>query len=296
MSNSQTNKTEIEDLVMQKQTQARPVSNETLIKYIKQYEYLTLISGNKSNANWMTNTTEKSVIKYITDLQNVSASGRLNYLNIFVMIKKMRGLSIALLEKERELLMKEKQINAKDDNDMKKFSLPNYDTIKEYINDLYKQSDYVNYLVNELIFLFGFRNKDVDIYIIKLENYKKLTDEEKKLTNWLIIKASSCELIINNYKTSNTYGAKNITTKSRRIQQASTSLGEGWLLQTAQGVHATKYDYYIRLYQGLTERDYYRINISYLQSKSNSLDEINKLARNRGSSLAVANQFYNVEK
>ena len=291
-----TNKSEIEQLVNQKQTQARPVSNDTLIKYIKQYEYLTSMTNNKLNPDWITNTSEKSSIKYLTDLQNISASGRLNYLNIFIMIKKMRGLSVKLLEKERENLMKEKSINLLDDNEMKKYSLPSYDTIKEYINDLYKQEDFVNYLVNELIFTFALRNKDVDMYIIKLITYKQLTDEEKKLRNWLVIKASSVELVINNYKTSNTYGVKNIITKSRRIHNATNALGEGFLLLTAKGEHANKYDYYIRLYSGLTERDYYRINISHAQTLPNSLTEINKLCAYRGSSLNVCEQHYNVEK
>ena len=292
---------EIQHLIYEKQKQEKPVSNQTILKYQQQYNYLTKNIG-FNNPMWITESNEKSLIKAIEEL-DVSPSGKLNYLNVCIMIKKMYDKPLKQLEKYRDTLFTDKSKLTDEKIIVKKNTLPSYKTITDFINDLYKQGDYTRYLVNELIFTFGLRNKDIDVMIIELDNYKELKKNNPTLeseNNFLVLKKSSTELIINQYKTRATYGTKKIPIRSRRILQASMKLGEGYLLQNAKGEQPSNYDYYLKLYdlQGekLGEADYYKIHINHLQSQPNSLQEINKLCKYRGSSLAVCNTHYNINK
>ena len=153
--------------------------------------------------------------------------------------------------------------------------------------------------MNELIFTYGLRNKDINCTIIDLNDYvpEKITD-----VNYLVVKKTSTELVVNSYKTSKTYGVKNIKIRSRRILNACKQLGIGKLLQKTNGddVNDTELSYYINLMpfddRKLTESDYFKISIKYLQSQPNSLKLINDICTTRGScSLNTLNSHYNID-
>jgi hypothetical protein len=160
-------------------------------------------------------------------------------------------------------------------------------------------------LVNELIFLYGFRNKDVNLYIIPFAEYrliKKNDTAREQSQNWLILKKNSCDLVINQYKTKTHYGSKLIPVKSKKILEASTKLGTGYLLQDKNGLPVidANIPYYIRLYEfdgyRLREGDYFKINIQHLQTLPNPINKVKELAYTRGTrNLNDIDKYYNLE-
>jgi len=69
------------------------------------------------------------------------------------------------------------------------------------------------------------------------------------------------------------------------------------LLLNSKGENPTSgIDYYIRLYNGLGEGDYFKVLVRKLQDEPNSLEEIRKLCAYRGSSLDVCSSNYNITK
>lgn len=287
---------ELKQLIVDKTTQPRPVSPNTLKKYIQEYNYLT--KTQKRENNWITESSIENLIKMINKM-NTKPTGKLNVLNIVLMIKQNTMDDLNPLFELRNKLNKKKEIQTAELRTKKQNELPTYEEVVEYIDMLYETNQYTNFLINFLTFEFGMRNKDLNLKLITLENYKNATEP----LNYLVIRKTDCLLVIADYKTVNTYGVKKIVVRSRRVLNFAKKLGEGWLLTNRFG-EPPKEDgltYYINLYTTkdgikLTESDYYKIRIKHLQEQPNSLDELTKLSKYRGSSMGVMNDFYNLNK
>ena len=290
---------ELSKLILQKQTQPRPVSLATLDKYIKQYEFMTN-SYNKSG-DWVSKSSERDLINLIKKM-DVKPSGQLNYLNIFFMIKSMNQQPTDEILKFRETLFKRKDKQTEQKIEEKQTQkLPSYAEVEKFINELYKDGDLIRYLYNYLIFTYGLRNKDVNLSIIQADKFNKLDVKEKQGNNFLVVKKTECELIVDDYKTRNTYGTKNIKIRSRKILKVCQSLKDGPILLKANGSHVSndELSYYIRLFQNqdfhLTEADYFKINVLYIQTQPNPLKLLKDIAQTRGTqSITNLNQYYNL--
>jgi len=292
---------ELNNLILQKQSQDRPVSQATLNKYIKQYEFMT-VTYNKTG-DWIIKTTETDLINIIKKME-IQSSGKLNYLNIFYMIKTIYQQPTEEILKYRETLFKknEKQTEQKIEEKQNQ-NLPSYDEVEKFINQLYKDGDYIRYLYNYLIFTYGLRNKDVNLIIIQADKFNKLNDIEKKGNNFLVVKKTETELIIDDYKTKNSYGTKHIKIRSRKILKVCQLLKDGLILLKSNGspVSNDELSYYIRLYitedLHLTEADYFKINILNIQTKPNSLKLMYEICKTRGTkSITGLHNHYNLQE
>jgi len=287
---------ELKQLIVDKTTQPKPVSANTLKKYIQEYMYLSK-SQNKTN-NWITETSVENLIKIINKL-DVKATGKLNDLNIIIMIKKNTMDNLKPLLDLRDTLNNKKLKQTAELLVKKQNELPPYEDIVNYIDGLYDTNQYTNFLINFLIFEFGLRNKDLNLKIITLENHKNAIEP----LNYLVIRKTDCLLIIADYKTSNSYGVKRIVVRSRRVLNFAKKVGEGFLLTNRFG-EPPKDDgltYYINLYTTkdgikLNESDYYKIKVKHLQQQPNSLEELTKISKYRGSSINCMNEHYNLLK
>jgi hypothetical protein len=300
MSNKATT-AELNNLILQKQSQERPVSKATLNKYVKQYEFMTN-SYNKTG-NWIINSTQTELINIIKKME-IQSSGKLNYLNIFYMIKTIYQHPTEEILKYRETLFKKNERQTEQKIEEKQTqNLPSYDEVEKFINQLYKDGDYIRYLYNYLIFTYGLRNKDINLNIIQADKFNKLNDIEKKGNNFLVVKKTETELIINDYKTKNSYGAKNIKIRSRKILKVCQLLKDGLILLKSNGtpVSNDELSYYIRLYitedLHLTEADYFKINILNIQTKPNSLKLMYEICKTRGTkSITGLHNHYNLQE
>jgi len=282
---------ELIDYITERQKQPRKLSDKTVSNYTKEYNRLTK-QFNQSN-NWVTSTSNKNLINMIKST-NLGLGTQMNYINLFCSIKRNSLQDVRELE-EYVKELKPLQIEQKDNNKvLLNETLPSYETIKHYIDDLYNQRDYVNYLVNTLIFDYQFRNKDCNVIIISLSDYKQLKD---KTDNYLVYyKDHTTKIIINRYKTSSVYGKKEITTRSRKIHNAVVSLNSGPLLQSAKGQRVTdeNLQHYIRTYDSIGEASYFKINIKHAQSQPNTLKVISNMSKNRGTSVDTIISEYNI--
>jgi len=280
---------ELTQLIELKKNQPRPVSALTLKKYIQEYLHLTKLL--KKQDDWITDASTDSLVRIINNLK-LSATGVLNYLNLFIMIR-MDSLDVKTLFDLRDKLNKKKDINTKAKILYKKETLPSHEVIVKYIDGLYKTKRYTDYLVNYFIFTYGLRNRDVNLNIITNENYKNIHGT----LNYAIIRKTDSVLVINDYKTSGTYGQKKIICRSRRVLDCLNKLKEGPLLVNKynEQVNDENIHYYIHLYENLGESDYYKIQLNHLQTKPNSFQNITKLCRTRGSmSMNVVDTYYNI--
>jgi hypothetical protein len=286
---------ELEQFIEMKKSQKRPVTESTMKKYIGFYNTLSKHLGDKK----IIDISEEEIITIIDKL-DISPAVKLNYQNLVTMIRDQHKQSIDKLVKFKEELSNMKDTNTKHKVVQKLITLPTYKQVRDYIDDLYEQADYSRYLVNELIFSYGLRNVDVNLYITDLADYKSVKKFEYE--NWLVLKKSTCELVINRYKTSKSYGAKIIPIKNKKIFEAGNKLKFGWLIQSMKSkkVKDDNVHNYINLYDlegvKLRQSDYFKIHIQYLQSQPNSLHKINELGKTRGSqSLNILDKHYNLE-
>jgi hypothetical protein len=282
--------------IQQRQIEERQLSPTTEHNYMRQYNYLTSLFGSQSD--WVVHASNKKLVENIKSLESKD-SNKLVYLNIFIIIKKYHNLDYHLLDDLRNKLMKSNEKHTVKNLEQKKEDLPTALEVETYINSLYKQQDWVNYLVNKLIFENCLRNKDINLYIISLANYKnKETDKSK---NYLIIKSNETQLLIRDYKTKGVYGEKSIRLRSKKIYNAATRLGEGWLLQKADNspVSMDALAYYIRLYEfnnkKLTESDYCKIRIFQIQQESNPLQKLYQISYSRGTDINTLAVHYNFD-
>ena len=282
---------ELNALITSKQNQIRPITPTTMKKYIQTYQYLTE-SLNKSG-DWISDASSENLVKIINNL-DMKYAGKLLYLNLFIMIRK-DTLDIQTLIDLRGKLSKKRENETKEYIEHKKEVLPDYKTIVNYIDDLYKNKKYTDYLVNYLMFTYGLRNKDVNLTIITNDNYKK-TDIAK---NYLIIRRTDCIMNITDYKTASTYGVKKIVVRSRRVLDCANKLREGPILVNKfnEEINDGNISYYINLYENLNESDMFKIHLLYIQSQPNPLKNLAKICSTRGScNITALNAHYNIFK
>lgn len=291
--------TELEQLITLKKTQQKPVTGSTIKKYIAFYNSFSVFLGGRN----IQNITEEELIQIIEKI-DVGPCGKLNFLNIVSMIKIQHEQPSEKLFKYKELLQKKRDDNTCDKVSLKLNTLPPYELVRKFIDDLYLEEDYSRYLVNELIFTYGLRNVDVNAIIISLAEYNKIKKKEVERyerENWLVIKKKSVDFIVNRYKTKKSHGVKIIKIKNLMITDAVRKLGEGQLILSAKnipvpddGIHN-----YIKLYDldgvKLTQSDYFKINIQYLQAQPNSLHNISNISKTRGTrSMDTLDKYYNL--
>jgi len=280
---------ELLQLIELKKNQPRPVSALTLKKYTQEYLHLTKLLNKQDD--WITDASTDSLVRIINNLK-LSATGVLNYLNLFIMIR-MDTLDIKILLDLRDKYNKKKDINTKAKVLHKKETLPSNNVIVKYIDGLYKTKSYTDYLVNYLIYTYGLRNRDINLNIITNENYKNIHGT----LNYAIIRKTDSVLVINDYKTANTYGQKKIICRSRRVLDCLNKLKEGPLLVNKynQQVNDENLNYHIHLYENLGEADYLKVKLNWLQTKPNSFQNITKLCKSRGTmSMNVVDTYYNI--
>ena len=288
---------ELNNLINEKQTQFRPVSKNTMNKYILDYLYLT--KTHQKTGDWIIETPLDKLMKIINNL-DVKASGKLSTLIIILLIKKGQTCEdISSLLTLRDSLNKKKLKQTAELLVKKQNELPHYNEVDNYIENLYETNQYTQFLINFLCFEYGLRNRDLNLCIITLENHKKTVEPR----NYLIIRKTDCLLLIADYKTSSKYGVKKIVVRSRRVLRCANKIGEGHLLLTRFNTNPTddNLSYYINLYTTkdgvkLTESDYYKIRVKQLQTEPNSLEKLTQLSKFRGSSMEIMNTHYNLNK
>lgn len=275
--------TELETFILSKTN----VSAKTITNYRSVYKRIKiLLSKDISDSD------EDTLIDVVNLVENVGS--KITMLNLMIMIKNNLDQTTKKLNKFREKLFVERDSTTKLFLEKKNDELPVYQLVDEYINSL----ESIKYIVNYLTFYFGLRNKDVNLFVITKKDSKYMNTT----TNYLLLKKTQIELIINDYKTSKQYLQKRIVIKDKKFRQVCQDLTPLTFLLTGSEIEMNEVSLHNKitrmLYKHnekhLTEADYFKILIKHLTTQPHLLSELKKLSDYRGTSLETIVKYYNI--
>jgi len=226
---------------------------------------------------------QKTIINLIENEKNKNSQQAL--LNIAILVKRLYKRKTNLLEEQREVNKKNIIDTVKKTND--KIVLPSLNDIEEYIDYLYENSQWADYIINYLLINFQVRNEDINFEII---SKKGLATDKNKNYMWLSPKGKIV-YIRNRYKTNQTYGKKEHEIKDKEFLVALRRIkARGDILIP----NDNQVGYYVMkaTYKNIGEGNYFKILVNAYKS---NLQKLKEMAENRGSSLNVIATNYDID-
>jgi len=238
----------------------------------------------------ITESDEEKLIDVVNMIDNVGS--KIILLNLMIMMKNNLEQSTKKLDKFREKLFIERDKITSQKLHEKNLELPSYQVIDQYIKTL----DTNRYIVNYLTFYYAFRNKDVNLYLTT----RKLTKNINTETNYMIVKKTEIEIIVNDYKTVKQYLQKRIVIRNKHFVNICQSLPISTYLLTGDETPINEVSlhniitkmFYKHEDKHLTESDYFKILV---KEKKTNLNELKKIAEFRGTSLDTIVQYYHLD-
>lgn len=237
---------------------------------------------------------QKTLIQKLKDLYDNPNTLQL-YLNMIILIRRHNDEPTDILVKLRNSLRDDIIKTRKENLDKLDDKLPSKSYIIEQLNNM----SGIRYILNYLIIHHALRNKDMNLKII--QNEKDMDDEEQ---NYMLVnkKKKLVKLFINDYKTQEQYGTKEIKiTDSEFYKNVLKVLSENdskFLLQLRNGDKiksiSTLNDKILNLtIDGLGQNKLVKIMIKDLLNNK-SFDKLEQLSKDRGTSLDVLLKSYNL--
>tara|TARA_R100000655_G_C2963382_1_gene189240 strand:- start:125 stop:991 length:867 start_codon:yes stop_codon:yes gene_type:complete len=265
--------------------QNKQLSKHTILGYSKAYDKVTdLLDVPLAKAK------QKDILDIVKTLSE-SPNSITQYINAVIQIRRFYQVPVDRLLKERERLQVRIQ-EVKDQANSEKFdNLPDASELKKWLNKLYSEERWRDFLINYILITFNTRNKDLDLVIV--DHKRKAKD---KNTNYLIARPSGrLELIRRDYKTFGTYGEKiNVFNNRKTIHAMKEFIKEKnnqfpiYLLSTGNNkrIDETSIAKFIRArtLNGLSESDINKIQVSTID-KLGDFRLLKKMSKNRGTSV-----------
>lgn len=235
---------------------------------------------------------QKKAIDIISELNNPNAQQAL--INIAVLVRRMNKLPTKDLEAKREANKKEVVKQVKQVNET--LVLPTLNDLEEYLEYLYANNQWTDYIINYLLLEYQVRNKDVNFTITTRK--KDMTDKNKNYM-WLDVRHKKAVYVRRDYKTEKTYGEKRhiISDKEfivslKRVlacQKHNEECGVFIPNENQIGYHIKK-----ATYKGIGEGAYLKIVINAYKNGGN-IQKLKEISDNRGTDLNTLLSNYNVD-
>jgi len=210
---------------------------------------------------------------------------RLDLLNIVIKLRGQEGLEVEKLKKLRSEYTKQRNLNNIDDIKELKKELLSYEEFQNKLDEAFSKKQYIKYIINYLMLIYGVRNQDLDLII------GPATDDDK---NYLTIKPAKIIYKRNTYKTSGTYGPQKheITDTKfiKAVKALNKEIGEDKKLFNNKQIANDIKKYQINKH---SESDIFKLIIDYYYNKEDT-EAINKLSESRGTSINTIKSFYNI--
>jgi hypothetical protein len=260
------------------------ISENTKKDYLKKMRKLHTIFG----APILKLSNDTIISKLTEDIPNVAS--RYTYINIPILVKNYFGYDANLLIEEREILKAQRDGHTESKKSDDSIVYYDLNCVHRDIDRLSQSGDKQSYVINYLLFNYGVRNKDLDVFIT---NDKTAINSDD---NFLLVGDKSVKWIRNNYKTKANYGTKVIIIKNATFLKAINMLPNNSYLLSFDGTHiaSSSLDKFIktRTIHNLTESQVFK-NILHEKRNSPSLEKIKKqFSEWRGTSLKEINQYY----
>lgn len=235
---------------------------------------------------------QKKAIDIISEQNNPNAQQAL--INIAVLVRRMNKLPTKDLEAKREANKKEVVKQVKQVNET--LVLPTLNDLEEYLEYLYANNQWTDYIINYLLLEYQVRNKDVNFTITTRK--KDMTDKNKNYM-WLDVRHKKAVYVRRDYKTEKTYGEKRhiISDKEfivslKRVlacQKHNEECGVFIPNENQIGYHIKK-----ATYKGIGEGAYLKIVINAYKNGGN-IQKLKEISDNRGTDLNTLLSNYNVD-
>ena len=247
------------------------------------------------------NVSQAHVINVVKELDNRNSQQAL--INIAYLIRKNEEMGILELEAFRtknELLIRDKKYKT---NASIAETLPSYDTLVGFVNDLLEAKKYIQYILNYLLLYYQVRNADLDLHFVL---YKKDTKDKTKNYLWYSARTKTVHFIRNVYKTAKIvksngeiagYGQK-VSKIVDPVFIGVMKILEHQFKSDNEPIvfipNAASLAYHIKklTYKGLGETLYFKIVVNHYR---NNVDMLKQISFNRGTDIKTILQFYDVE-
>ncbi len=270
--------TELDVLIGQMTTDKK--SSNTIRSYKQQYrklrEYLKKDVSEISQAMII-----QSVDK-ITDNNNSRAA----LLNIAIVVRKLYEKGVELMEKKRVELKKNICVDMKVAHKELAETLPPLSEFDQYIDFLYDNGKWQEFIINYLIRNAYVRNQDMVVEIVR--NKKDMVNDK---TNYIWIAKNKIVYVRNNYKTAETYGQKTNEFRDPKLRNAFMKLKGPLIPNPANPGYYAKHFSFKQLGEGALMKMI--VNNARLNGDLYKLKEISK---SRGTSMDVLAENYNVQE
>ena len=244
---------------------------------------------------------QQKVIELAETLNNRNSQQSL--INIAYLIRKNSGLAIQELEtfrKKNQSVIKDKVYES---NTSLIDSLPSYNTIVDFTNDLLKNEKYVHYVINYLLINCQVRNADL---IFDFVLFKRDTKDTSKNYLWYSSKSKTAHYIRNVYKTAKIvkpdgtttgYGQKVIKITDPnfiKVMKIFVNYQKKEQKPVVFFPSVENIGYYVKkmTYEGLGETAYFKIVVNYFRNDPNMLKQI---SYNRGTDINTILESYDIE-
>ena len=273
-------------------------SANTIKSYKQQYNKLKKIVDTEMEQTIdIQNISEKNILEFVSNENNLNSQQAL--LNIAILIRKMQKPTqpTSKLEKQREDNKSKLQEFVKEKNEkLKSNGLPTYQDLLDYLAFLYNSERWVDFIINYLLIYFNTRNMDLNFELV---SFKRDTKENKDINYlWFSKRAKKATLYRRNYKTVGKYGMKTDTITDPKFLNAIKQIFEcrkkGDENSCVFIPNKENVGYYIQkaTLDNLGEGTYVKIIINHFR---NNLDKLNEISDNRGTSLKILKESYDID-
>ena len=283
-----------------------------LEEFRKTFSNKSQITKNVYNSNYkklrdllgddILNVSQKNIIEIIEkNISNLNSQSSL--INIAYLIRKNNELSINELEtfrKKNQTIIKDKIYES---NSNLVDSLPSYDTIVDFTNDLLKTEKYVQYVINYLLLHCQVRNADLNFDFVL---FKRDTKDTSKNYLWFSAKTKTAHYIRNVYKTAKIvkpdgtttgYGQKIIKITDPdfiKVMKIFVNYQKKEQKPVVFFPNTETIAYHVKkmTYEGLGETMYFKIVVNHFRKDANMLKQI---SYNRGTDINTILESYDIE-
>jgi hypothetical protein len=235
---------------------------------------------------------QKKLIQIIS--QQTNPNQQQSSINIAVLVRRMNKLPTNELEAKREENKKEVVKQVKRVNES--LVLPTLNDLEEYLEYLYANNQWTDYIINYLLLEYQVRNKDLNFTITTRK--KHMTDKNKNYM-WLDVKQKKALYVRRDYKTEKTYGEKQHVITDKEFIVALKRVLSCQKHNEDCGVfipNENQVGYYIMraTYKGIGEGAYLKILINAHKNGGN-IQKLKEISDNRGTDLNTLLSNYDID-
>jgi len=243
---------------------------------------------------------ENDILNAVKELSS-NLNSQASFVNIAKCIRMYYGVSVCGIEKQRIRLKHKlvKKRNRGDENKLEGLSTPR--ELQSYLNDLYMDENWRDYIIKFLLINYSVRNKDVDCLIVNSSSDTKTND------NFLVVRKKDVCYLRKNYKTHGTYGDIKMTITSTKLRSAV----EKYILsletdqenffpllmkENKERIGEDSLFLYItnKTLNNMTESDICKVNVASID-REGDLNKLQMLSATRGTSIQTLVSSYHLQ-